>query len=318
VDRLQRSAPLLVVALGGNALLRRAAPAAGAVQIENVRFAAQRIAQLARTHRLVVAHGNGPQLGLLVRQGGTRGRAGPTALDRLGAQTEGLIGYLLEQEIANRLPAGRSVATLLTRVEVDRDDIAFGQPDLPIGPTRSAAQRDDLALRHRDWHWRQVEGGFRRVVPSPQPRRIVELPAVRALVEQGIVVICAGGGGIPVARSASGDALEGVDAIIDKDLAAGLLARELDADRLVIATDVDAVCLHWSVAALREPIRQASPVLLRQHTFDAATIGPKVQAACEFAEATGRTAVIGALKDLDALVSDDAGTLVSVGYAEMG
>jgi len=307
--------PLIVVALGGNALQRRGQPLDAATQLANVRKAADRIARLAHKHRLVVAHGNGPQVGLLALQSQALGEGGPYPLDVLGAESEGLIGYLLEQEIANRLPAGRSVATLLTRVQVDRNDIAFERPTQPVGPPYTPEQREAIA-RRVGWCWAQGDDGFRRVVPSPKPQRIVGLRSVRVLLDHGSVVICAGGGGIPVAATGRGEELEGVEAVIDKDLAAGLLARQLDADLLVIATDVDAVCLHWGSASQR-PIRRAPPDALQRHDFEAASIGPKVEAACEFARATGRPAVIGALKDLDDLVTGDAGTRVSVEYTEM-
>jgi len=306
--------PLAVVALGGNALLRRGQPLEAAAQLTNIRTAAEHLARLAHTHRLVVAHGNGPQVGLLALQNAAYAAAKPYPLDVLGAETEGMIGYLLEQEIANRLPAGRSVATLLTRVEVDRDDAAFRHPTKPIGPVYSAAERE--ALQQTGWHWVADGAGFRRAVPSPAPQRIVALRAVRTLLERGAVVVCAGGGGIPVARVGGTQALEGVAAVIDKDLAAGLLARQLEADLLVIATDVDAVYLDWGQATQRA-LRSASPQALRALEFPAGSMGPKVAAACDFALATGRPAVIGALADLQAMVGGAKGTRVDVGTQGM-
>lgn len=302
-------APLLVVALGGNALLRRGEPMEAPAQLLNIRHAAQQLARLAHRFRLVVAHGNGPQVGLLALQNEAYRDVHPYPLDVLGAQTEGMIGYLLEQEIANCLPPGRSVATLLTRVEVDLADPAFGAPSKPIGPVYDRAQGLLLA-NERGWHMVGDGTGLRRAVPSPKPRRILNLRSVRVLLEHGTVVVCAGGGGIPVTASANGATRQGVEAVIDKDLAAGLLARQLEADLFLIATDVPAVYLGWGTASQRE-IRSAAPDALQQTPFAAGSIGPKVEAACEFTRATGKPAVIGSLDDIERLVNREAGTWVS-------
>lgn len=300
--------PLVVVALGGNALLRRGQPLEAATQLANVRVAAERLARMAHDHRLVVAHGNGPQVGLLALQNAAYGATRPYPLDVLGAETEGMIGYLIEQEVGNRLPAGRSIATLLTRVEVDRDDPAFERPSKPIGPVYSGAEREALQ-RETGWVWVADGAGFRRAVPSPAPRRVVGLRNVLALLEHGTVVVCAGGGGIPVVRAPGSDRLEGVEAVIDKDAAASLLARQLDAAMLLIATDVDAVYLDRGKTTERA-IRRASPQALQALSFEAGTMGPKVRAACDFALATGRAAVIGALGDLEAMAAGERGTRV--------
>lgn len=305
--------PLIVIALGGNALLRRGEPLEAPTQLRNIRHAAQQIARLAHSRRLVVTHGNGPQVGLLALQNEAYGAVRPYPLDVLGAETEGMVGYLLEQEIENRLPPGRSVATLLTRVEVDRDDPAFAAPTKPIGPVFEAARGEALA-RERGWHLVADGSGLRRAVPSPKPRRIVELRSVRALLEHGTVVICAGGGGIPVVSTGRGNERRGVEAVIDKDLAAGLLARQLQADMLLIVTDVPAVYLEWGTPAQR-PIRSASPDALQPLAFAAGSIGPKVEAACGFARATGRPAVIGSLDDIERLARQEAGTSVSTAAA---
>jgi carbamate kinase len=302
--------PLLVVALGGNALLRRGQPLEAAAQLDNIRLAAQQIARLAHRFRLVVAHGNGPQVGLLALQNEAYGGVRPYPLDVLGAETEGMIGYLLEQEIANRLPPGRSVATLLTRVEVDRNDPAFAAPTKPIGPVYDAAQGAALAREH-GWHMVADGAGVRRAVPSPQPQQILELRSVRALLDHGTLVICAGGGGIPVVATGRGHEKQGVEAVIDKDLAAGLLARQLGADLLLIATDVPGVYLDWGTPPQRQ-IRSASPDALQPLAFAAGSIGPKVEAACRFARATGKPSVIGSLDEVERLVSCQAGTWVSV------
>lgn len=303
--------PLVVVALGGNALLRRGQPLDAATQRDNVRRAATQLAALAHGHRLVIAHGNGPQVGLLALQNDAYRGVQPYPLDVLGAESEGMIGYMLELEIDNELPPGRTVATLLTRVEVDRDDPAFGEPTKPIGPIYDEAGMRELTVRH-GWRFAPDGHGFRRVVASPVPRQIVGLRAVRALLAHGSVVICAGGGGIPV-TAAGGGRQEGIEAVIDKDRAAALLARQLEADLLLIATDVDGVYLDWGQPAQRL-VRQASPAALRALPFAAGSMGPKVEAACAFAQATGRRAAIGALDQLQALIDGTAGTQVSVQY----
>lgn len=304
-------APLLVVALGGNALLRRGEPLEAPTQLHNIRLAAMQLARLAQRYRLVVAHGNGPQVGLLALQNEAYREVQPYPLDVLGAETEGMIGYLLEQEIANCLPAGRSVATLLTRVAVDADDPAFKAPSKPIGPVFDTARGAALA-QERGWHMVADGSGVRRAVPSPRPRQVLGLRSIRALLEHGTVVICAGGGGIPVAASGVGHEMQGVEAVIDKDLAAGLLAQQLQADLLLIATDVPAVALDWGLPTQRN-VRSASPEALLALPFAAGSIGPKVAAACEFAQASGKPAVIGSLDDIERLVRRECGTWIEAG-----
>jgi len=304
-------APLLVVALGGNALLRRGEPLEAPTQLHNIRLAAAQLAHLAQHYRLVVAHGNGPQVGLLALQNEAYREVHPYPLDVLGAETEGMIGYLLEQEIANRLPAGRSVATLLTRVAVDADDPAFKAPSKPIGPVFDAARGAALA-QERGWHMVADGAGVRRAVPSPRPRQVLGLRSIQALLEHGTVVICAGGGGIPVVASGVGHEMQGVEAVIDKDLAAGLLAQQLQADLLLIATDVPAVALDWGLPTQRN-VRCASPEALSALPFAAGSIGPKVAAACEFARASGKPAVIGSLDDIERLVRRECGTWIEPG-----
>jgi carbamate kinase len=295
----------LVVALGGNALLRPGEPPEAAVQRANLRAAARSIAVVARDRELVVTHGNGPQIGWLALQAEALGPARPDPLDVLAAESEALIGYLIEQELAPLLP-GRELATLVTLVEVDADDPAFAAPSKPVGPRYDEAAAQALA-RERGWAVARVDGGFRRVVPSPEPLRIRELGVIRRLVASGVVVVCAGGGGIPVTPLAVG-ALRGVEAVIDKDLTAALLAAELAADALLLLTDVDAVYEDWP--SQRRPIRRATPAELRSHAFAAGSMGPKVEAACRFAERTGRRAAIGALADAARLLDGTAGTQV--------
>ncbi len=303
---------LVVVALGGNALLRRGEPPTAEAHRANVRLAAQALAPVARRHRLVLSHGNGPQVGLLALQAAAFAEVEPYPLDVLTAQTEGMIGYLIEQELGNVLPPQIPVATVLTMVEVDADDPAFRQPTKFIGPLLAREEARRLE-RERGWTFRRDGEGWRRVVPSPRPRRIFELRPIRWLLERGVIVICAGGGGIPtmVAPARSGQ-LVGADAVVDKDLASALLARELGADLLVMATDVDGIYLDFGTPRARR-LRRATPSQLRAHVFPAGSMGPKVEAACDFVERCGRPAVVGALADIEAIVEGRAGTLVDPG-----
>lgn len=298
---------LLVVALGGNALLRRGEPLTAERQRRNVRAAAAALAPLAREHHLVISHGNGPQVGLLALQGAAWHPEESYPLDILDAETEGMIGYLIEQEIANVLP-GRRCATLLTQIEVDPRDPAFRQPAKPIGPLYPEAEARRLA-RERGWRIAPDGSGWRRVVASPRPLRILDLPVIELLVEQGVIVVCAGGGGIPVVRRADGS-LVGVESVIDKDRASGLLARELKADAFLMLTDVDAVYRGWGTAAA-EPIRRATPAGLRRLEFDPGSMGPKVEAACDFVARTSAVAGIGTLDAAAAILAGEAGTLVT-------
>jgi carbamate kinase len=305
----------LVVALGGNALLRREQAPTAAHQLANIRRAAAQLARVAVGHQLVLTHGNGPQVGLLALQAAAWADAGNVPaypLDVLGAQTDGMLGYLLEQEIANRLPAGHAVATLVTRVEVDAHDPAFDHPTKPIGPVYEAAEAQRRAAAG-GWALIADGAGFRRAVASPKPLRVPGQPAIGWLLERGALVIAAGGGGIPVARAAraAGHAahapLHGVAAVIDKDLCASLLARELHAELLLIATDVDAVYLDWGLPTQRA-LGEVTPDQLAAHAFAAGSMAPKVEAACAFVQATGGRAAIGSLDQIEALLAGSAGT----------
>ena len=263
---------------------------------------------MALAHELVLTHGNGPQVGLLALQSAAYTEVEAYPLDVLGAETDGMIGYLIEQELANALPDSRTVATLLTRVEVDPKDTAFTHPTKPIGPVYNEADAQRLAAA-RHWTIAADGTGFRRVVASPQPLRVLGLDPIRWLLERGAVVIAAGGGGIPVAKGIEGRQLHGVDAVIDKDLCSGLLARGIEADCLVIVTDVKAVFLDWGTPAQRA-VGKVTPEALASHAFAAGSMGPKVAAACEFVRATGKRAVIGSLDEIEAMLAGTAGTQV--------
>ncbi|WP_417777398.1 carbamate kinase [Stutzerimonas xanthomarina] len=298
----------IVIALGGNALLRRGEPLSADNQRENVRTACSQIARVSHGNELVIAHGNGPQVGLLALQGAAYTDVPVYPLDVLGAETEGMIGYIIEQELGNLLPFEVPFATLLTQVEVDAADPAFTNPSKPIGPVYSREEAERLASE-KGWHIAADGERFRRVVPSPRPKRIFEIRPIRWLLEKRSVVICAGGGGIPTVYDQNGN-LQGVEAVIDKDLCSALLAEQLEADLLVIATDVDGVYLDWGTPQQRR-INEAHPDQLELLGFAAGSMGPKVQAACEFARSTGKAAVIGSLADIEAIVQGRAGSRVS-------
>jgi carbamate kinase len=297
----------IVIALGGNALLRRGQPLDAAVQRANVKVAAEAVAAVARHHEVILTHGNGPQVGLLALQNEayTTTRAYP--LDVLGAETEGMVGYLLQQELGRHLPRER-ILTVLTQVIVDADDPAFEHPTKFVGPMYQEGEADRLAAE-RGWSVARDGTGWRRVVPSPEPRSIVELEVIRLLVDRGVTVICAGGGGIPVVEDGAGG-LAGVEAVIDKDLSAALLAAGAGADALVLLTDVPAVVAGWGTPEAR-PLGASTVAELRAMTFAAGSMGPKVEAVCRFVEGGGgRLGAIGALADVEAILAGRAGTRV--------
>ncbi len=303
----------VVAALGGNALLRRGQPLTAENQRVNARAACKALAPVALEHELVISHGNGPQVGLLALQGSAYTEVDPYPLDLLGAQTEGMIGYLIQQELGNELPFEKRIASLLTLIEVDRQDPAFEDPTKPIGPIYSEEESARLA-EEKGWVFKPEGDSFRRVVPSPLPRRIFGIEPVEWLLQHGAVVICAGGGGIPVMYTdepvPAGRELAGVEAVIDKDLASALLATDLRADALAIVTDVDAVYSGWGTPEQRA-IRRATPEALSETEFAAGSMGPKVRAACSFVEQTGGLAAIGSISDTPALLRGEAGTIVT-------
>jgi carbamate kinase len=300
----------VVVALGGNALLRRGEPMVIENQRANVAVACEQLAPVATEHELVISHGNGPQIGLLALEEATYTALADYPLDVLGAETQGMIGYLVEQEIGNRLPPEKPIATLLTMIEVDPTDPAFGDPSKPIGPVYTAEEAEALAAE-QGWTFRPDGDAMRRVVPSPRPRRIFEIRQIRWLLDHGCVVICAGGGGIPTAYE-DGNRLRGVEAVIDKDHASGLLAREVDADTFTMATDTPSVFIGYGTPE-QKAVARAHPDALGEHLdeFPAGSMRPKVEAACEFARATGRPAAIGTLAEIEGLVAGTAGTQIT-------
>ena len=295
----------LVVALGGNALLRRGEPLEAEIQRANVQQAARALAQLAAEHELVLTHGNGPQVGLLALEADAYHAVKPYPLDVLGAESQGMIGYLIVQALRGETDS--SVVAVLTEVVVDADDPAFAKPTKPIGPVYTAAEALQIAAEH-GWAVAPDGDSYRRVVASPQPREIVELEAVKTLLRGGSIVVCAGGGGIPVVREAG--RLRGVEAVIDKDLTAALLAEQLHADRLLILTDVAFVERGWGTPDAA-PIGGTTPKELRRQGFAAGSMAPKVEAVCRFVERGGNEAAIGALAELEEVAAGRTGTRVS-------
>ena len=300
----------VVVALGGNALLQRGEPMTTDMQRKNVRKAAPALATIAAAHELVLSHGNGPQVGLLALQAAAYTDAEPSPLDVLGAQTQGMIAYVLEQELRNCFPPTERFATVMTMVEVDKDDPAFANPTKFVGPIYAEGQAQKLA-EEKGWPFRKDGESWRRVVPSPRPQHIFQLDAIRALLDLDIVVICTGGGGIPTLVTQDGGKanLTGVEAVIDKDLATELLAREVGADLYVMATDVDGVYTDWGTPDQRR-LDKVTAAELRALQFPAGSMGPKVEAAARFAEATGKRAAIGSLEQIEQIVAGAAGTQV--------
>ncbi len=300
----------IVIAVGGNALLRRGDPMTTEVQRRNIAIAAEAIAPLAAEHSIVVVHGNGPQVGLLSLQAEAYKGAEPYPLDVLDAGTQGMIGYLIQQELRSLLPPEHQVATLLTMIVVDPDDPAFASPAKFVGPVYAKEAADALAAE-KGWAFKPDGTSWRRVVPSPQPRQILEIQPISWLLERGAVVICAGGGGIPIMYSSSSGSGEvvGVEAVIDKDLASELLAEDVAADLFVMATDVDGVYVGWATPQQRR-LDRATPEELAGYQFAAGSMGPKVEAASRFAAKTGKRAAIGSLADITGIVAGQAGTSV--------
>jgi carbamate kinase len=301
----------VVVALGGNALLRRGEPMTVDAQRANVATACDHLAPIATRHDLLISHGNGPQIGLLALEEAAYEPVPDSPLDVLGAETQGMIGYLVEQELGNRLPFEKPLATVLTMIEVDAGDPAFHDPSKPIGPQYSKSEADALAAE-RGWVFKPDGDRWRRVVPSPAPKRIFEIRQIRWLLEHGCVVICAGGGGIPT-MYASNRQLVGVEAVIDKDHASGLLARDASADMLIMATDAPGAFVGFGTSHERLITRANPDAVLAEHRseFAAGSMLPKIIAACDFAKATGKPAAIGALDAIEEMLTGTGGTRIT-------
>ncbi|MDG1542428.1 MAG: carbamate kinase [Candidatus Thalassarchaeaceae archaeon] len=295
----------IVIALGGNALLRRGEDMTAVNQRKNIQIAVSALAPIVEQNELVISHGNGPQVGLLSLQSAAYKEVEEYPLDILGAQTQGMIGYMIEQELGNILPIEVPIASILTMVEVDPDDPAFDNPTKPIGPVYSKEEAEALK-NDKGWEIKKDGEYWRRVVASPIPYRIFELRPIHWLLEKNTVVICAGGGGIPTIYNKEGN-LEGVEVVIDKDRASSLLAFELEADILIMATDTDGVYSNWGTEE-EKLISKTTPEEIRKYEFDKGSMGPKVEAACSFIERSGQRAVIGSLTDIEGMVNGTAGT----------
>jgi len=298
----------VVVALGGNAILQRGQALNAENQRENIRVAAGQLAQVHKNHELVIAHGNGPQVGLLALMDAAYTAVDPYPLDVLGAETVGMIGYMIEQELGNIIPFDDHIVTVLTQILVDPADPAFQNPTKPVGPIYKKAEAEKLQ-KIKGWSMAPDGQFYRRVVPSPLPQRVIEMNAIRLLVDNGIVVICAGGGGIPTAYNKDHH-LYGVEAVIDKDLASGLLSKGLDAEMFVMLTDVANVYVGFGTENQRS-IKAAHPDAIAALNFAAGSMGPKVLGACEFVRETGNQSAIGQLSDLVEIMAGEAGTLIS-------
>ena len=309
----------IVVALGGNALLKRGEPMTAQNQSANIRLAAEQLAKVKPKNELIISHGNGPQVGLLALQHAAYyaqdSKIEPYPLDVLVSQTVGMIGYMLQQELTNLLPA-TPTQTLVTQVIVDEHDPAFSKPSKPIGQVYTQAEAEKLAVEKG---WTVMPDGqyYRRAVPSPKPQDVTGINAVKALLAQDHIVICGGGGGVPCVKNAQGQ-LTGVEAVVDKDLATAVIANHLDADLFIIATDVNATCVNFQKEGERK-IAKANPAALEALSaeFAAGSMGPKVQAVINFVKATGKDAAIGSLSDIEDIVAGKAGTRVSLSVNEV-
>ena len=305
----------VLIALGGNALLRRGEALSAENQLANINRAALQIARIAENHEVILTHGNGPQVGLLALQAAAYTAVEPYPLDVLGAESQGMVGYLLEQALANLLPPNRQVVSLITRVEVDAADKAFTHPTKPIGPMYTEEEAKRLSTQN---NWAVAadgpprQDGFRRVVPSPRPLYVLNLPSLARLVDAGVLVIAAGGGGVPVVKNEIGNAMHGVEAVIDKDLTASLLAVELQVDCLLIATDVEAVFIDWAKPS-QYAVGHTTPKFLQSHTFAGGSMAPKIEAVCQFVIRTHKRAVIGSLEQIEAMLEGKAGTQINAG-----
>ncbi len=309
----------IVVALGGNALLKRGEPMTAQNQSANIRLAAEQLAKVKPKNELIISHGNGPQVGLLALQHAAYyaqdNKIEPYPLDVLVSQTVGMIGYMLQQELTNLLPE-TPTQTLVTQVIVDEHDPAFSKPSKPIGQVYTQAEAEKLAAEKG---WTVMPDGqyYRRAVPSPKPQDVTGINAVKALLAQDHIVICGGGGGVPCVKNAQGQ-LTGVEAVVDKDLATAVIANQLDADLFIIATDVNATCVNFQKEGERK-IAKANPAALEALSaeFAAGSMGPKVQAVINFVKATGKDAAIGSLADIEDIVAGKAGTRVSLSANEV-
>ncbi len=302
----------IVIALGGNAMLQRGQPLEASIQRENIRKAAQVIAKVADEHQVILTHGNGPQVGLLALQNAAYDKVFPYPLDVLGAETAGMIGYMMNMELRNLRPK-MPIVTMVTETLVSSEDPAFQNPTKFVGPVYGEEEAKSLAAE-KDWSIKADGEYFRRVVPSPMPQSVIEGNTVGQLSDAGALVICSGGGGVPVCRQEDGT-LEGIEAVVDKDLTSAILAKQLKADALIIMTDVDAVCINFGQPDQKK-IHQATTGQISELDFPAGSMGPKIEAAADFVKEGGEYAAIGSLYDLEQIVSGEAGTRITESAGE--
>ena len=302
----------IVVALGGNAMLQRGQPLEADIQKENIRKAAQVIAKVADKHQVILTHGNGPQVGLLALQNSAYDKVSPYPLDVLGAETAGMIGYMMNVEIRNLRPK-LPIVTMVTETLVDHEDPAFKNPTKYVGPVYSKEEAERMA-EEKGWQVKQDGEYYRRVVPSPKPQKVIEGNTVGHLSEQGALVICSGGGGVPVSLDSNG-IYEGIEAVVDKDLTSAILAKQLNADALIIMTDVDAVCVNFGKPDQKK-IHSATPDHMNEMDFPAGSMGPKIEAAADFVKQGGQYAAIGSLYDLEKIITGEAGTRITEEVSE--
>lgn len=296
----------VVIALGGNAILKRGEAMSADNQRANVKRAALAINKVINAgHEVVITHGNGPQVGLLALQGLAYDASSASPIDVLTAETEGMIGYMIEQELANVVSPGQEVAALLTQIEVNAEDPAFKNPSKPIGLLYDKKKSAGLTKKY-GWSMMPDGSHFRRSVPSPAPKRILELSIIQLLIQHGITVICVGGGGIPVVKKANGSYI-GVEAVIDKDFASGLLAEQINADALLLLTDVDGVYLGWGTEQQKQ-FHKITSCEIKTHTFASGSMAPKVQASLDFLGHGGKLAGIGRMEEAIQILNGQAGT----------
>jgi len=300
---------LIVIALGGNALLKRGEKMDAGVMEENIKAAVAALAPLARDNQLLITHGNGPQIGLLAMQSATYAGAAPYPMDVLGAETEGMIGYLIARELHNQI-SGKNIVTLLTQTIVNSSGPAYDSPSKFVGPVFSREQAKTIG-NERHWTFKPDGGDYRRVVPSPEPCSILEMPVIRQLIKANVIVVCAGGGGIPVAHDQYGK-LHGVEAVVDKDLASAWLAMELQADVLMMLTDVDGVYANWGTPQ-QHLLEKVTVGELEKYRFPQGSMAPKIEAACRFVRCEGAMAFVGKLEDAGKLLDHKAGTCIRFG-----
>ncbi|OED41452.1 carbamate kinase [Endozoicomonas sp. (ex Bugula neritina AB1)] len=298
----------VVIALGGNAILQRGDALECHIQRDNIRKAAIAIARIAQDHQVILTHGNGPQVGLLSLMNDAYKEVTSYPLDILGAQTQGMIGSMFEQELRNQMPK-QKICTVSTQTLVDTNDSAFLNPDKFVGPVYSLKESQVVLRENPEWTIKKDGAYYRRVVPSPQPKEILELSSLKDLVSHdNTTVICGGGGGVPVSRNSEGH-LEGVEAVIDKDRATRLLAEGLEADAFLILTDIKAVATRFGQPDSEE-IHSATPEMMETFDFASGSMGPKVEAVIQFVRNTGKMAAIGSLDQAADILTSDSGTVI--------